>query len=120
MNRGDIKLCIDRCIAHDVPDCADMIENLAEQLAASQKREVMLREALEYSIKQVPELATVPGIATALAATEADLDGLILCEAEPVAWKNPDLYPQIVNHQRRSTDAPLYRPRRLGGQRIHY
>lgn len=30
----------------------------------------LLREALEYSVKQVPELGTVPGIANALAATE--------------------------------------------------
>ena len=36
MNRGDIKLVIDRCIAHDVPDAADMIESLCQQLAASQ------------------------------------------------------------------------------------
>ena len=48
----------------------------------------------------------------ALAATEADFGQYILCEKEPVAWENPDLYPQIVDHQRRSTDAPLYRARR--------
>lgn len=33
----------------------------------------LLREALEYSVKQVPELGTVPGIANALAATEPKL-----------------------------------------------
>ena len=36
MNRGDIKLCIDRCDAHDVPDAARMLEKLADD------REVLL------------------------------------------------------------------------------
>ena len=36
MNRGNIKLTIDRCIAHDVPDAADMIESLRQQLASCQ------------------------------------------------------------------------------------
>jgi len=33
MNRGDIKLIVDRCIAYDVPDAADLIESLVQQLA---------------------------------------------------------------------------------------
>ena len=32
MNRGDVKLIIDRCIAHDVPDAADLIERQAAQI----------------------------------------------------------------------------------------
>ena len=32
MNRGDVKLIIDRCVAHDVPDAADLIEHQAAQL----------------------------------------------------------------------------------------
>jgi len=33
MNRGDIKLAIDRCIAYDVPDAAELIESLYQQVA---------------------------------------------------------------------------------------
>ena len=44
MNRGNIKLAIDRCIAHDVPDAADMIESLRQQLSAEIMRlEIALR-----------------------------------------------------------------------------
>lgn len=32
MNRGDVKLIIDRCVAHDVPDAADLIERQAAQI----------------------------------------------------------------------------------------
>lgn len=47
MNRGDVKLVIDRCIAHDVPDAADMIESLRQQLAECQAALVVKDEALE-------------------------------------------------------------------------
>ena len=40
MNRGDVKLIIDRCVAHDVPDAATLIERQAAQIE-------MMREALE-------------------------------------------------------------------------
>ncbi len=40
MNRGDVKLILDRCVAHDVPDAADLIERQAAQIE-------MMREALE-------------------------------------------------------------------------
>lgn len=43
MNRGDIKLIIDHCIAYDMPATANLIEDLAEQLAASQAREESYR-----------------------------------------------------------------------------
>ena len=106
MNYGDIKLCIDRCVAHDVPDCADMIEMLADQLAAIEhdrdnllNQVVMLRGALdriEAWREHTLEFAVDHGsngvrdyyrqIAhTALAATN-DLDHLILCEREPVGY----------------------------------
>lgn len=56
----------------------------SEQLADSQKREVLLRDALEYHQAQTrPIQKTIE----ALAAT-ADLDGLILCHAEPVGYKH--------------------------------
>jgi len=32
LNRGDIKLIIDRCIAYDVPDAADLIESMVQKL----------------------------------------------------------------------------------------
>ncbi len=32
MNRGDVKLIIDRCVAHDVPDAATLIERQAAQI----------------------------------------------------------------------------------------
>jgi len=32
MNLGDVKLIIDRCVAHDVPDAADLIERQAAQI----------------------------------------------------------------------------------------
>lgn len=32
MNRGDVKLIIDRCVAHDVPDAAPLIERQAAQI----------------------------------------------------------------------------------------
>ena len=40
MNRGDVKLILDRCVAHDVPDAANLIERQAAQIE-------MMREALE-------------------------------------------------------------------------
>ena len=63
---------------------AGYIESLRQQLADSQKREVMLRTALEDFLKQYPHMAK-GYLLDALAATEADLGGLILCEKEPVA-----------------------------------
>ena len=71
----------------------DKVE-LEQQLAASQKREVMLREALDrfalidLRFETLPETFAfdVLGARKALTATEADLGGLILCEKEPVQW----------------------------------
>ncbi|MBK6587908.1 MAG: hypothetical protein IPG22_06290 [Acidobacteria bacterium] len=48
----------------------------------SQKREVILRIAVEYCVAQVPEFGTVLGIEEALAATD-DLKDVRLCHAEP-------------------------------------
>ena len=74
---------VDECIA------------LRQQLAASQVREVMLREALDrfalidLRFETLPETFAfdVLGARKALAATEADLGRYILCEKEPVAHK---------------------------------
>ena len=65
---------------------------LEQQLATSQKREVMLREALErfalidLRFETLPETFAfdVLGARKALTATEADLGGLILCDGKPV------------------------------------
>ena len=57
-------------------------ESLREQLDASQKREVMLREAIEAELLRA-DYGRI-AMRKALAATD-DLDGYILCEKEPVA-----------------------------------
>ena len=46
MNRGDVKLILDRCVAHDVPDAADLIERQAAQIE-------MMRGALQSAINGV-------------------------------------------------------------------
>jgi len=69
----------------DRDDCLSLAKLNFAKWYESQKREVILRVALEYCVAQVPELGTVPGIEEALAAT-ADLKDVILCHAEPVAY----------------------------------
>lgn len=92
--RGAIKLIIDRCNAHDVPDAADLIERLAGELAEAKKQIVMLRSVVAHILRCIPpngfvqihyESATAADLDAALYATE-ELSGLILCDAEPVAW----------------------------------
>lgn len=67
------------------------VEELKQQLADHIKREVMLRDGL----KRANDLLRIsydyfsPLIREAIAAT-ADLDGLIVCHAEPVAWQTFD------------------------------
>ena len=58
---------------------AEQCDKMCQQLETSQKREVMLRDALEYHQAQTRPIQRTE---EALAAT-ADLDGLILCHAEP-------------------------------------
>ncbi len=62
---------------------------VVEQLADSQKREVMLRDALEFAISIIghPDDSGTKYLQEALAAT-ADLNGLILCHAEPIGYKH--------------------------------
>ncbi len=76
---------------------------LRQQLEASQKREVMLRDALETC--EVGDFSTghviYPSfdeklVNEALAAT-ADIDGLILCEKEPFAWVGMSGHGAIVS-----------------------
>ena len=56
--------------AHDVRD--NLIEQLRGELAAAQADNARLREGLEYAMKQVPELGTVPGISNALSTLSDD------------------------------------------------
>lgn len=65
-----------------VADLMGDVNHLGHLLAASQKREVMLRDAITEGLStyKVPMTAR---IIEALAAT-AELDGLILCEKEPI------------------------------------
>lgn len=46
MNRGDIKLAYDRAIAHDVPDVADRLIEMADRIEALKAENAALREAL--------------------------------------------------------------------------
>ena len=72
------------------------IESLRQQLAERDKQVVMLREVIERNIERMhfaePWSAAESDIEfsrEALAAT-ADLDGMIVCYAEPVAWQTFD------------------------------
>lgn len=60
MNRGDVKLVTDRCIAHDVPDAADMIEALHIQLAAALAACKLKDEALQNYEGMLDELRDYP------------------------------------------------------------
>lgn len=64
------------------------IESLRQQLADSQKREVMLRNALDYANSILVESYdhVIHSVVKALAAT-ADMKDVILCEKKPVARK---------------------------------
>lgn len=65
---------------------SEVIIDQKQQLHAAQADNIRLREALDYVVLQIPEFASVPGIAEALAAT-ADLSGLVLCDAEPAGYE---------------------------------
>jgi len=93
---------------------ASEIESLRQQLSDSQKREVMLRTALEDFLKQYPHMAK-GYLLDALAATD-DLNDLILCHAEPVAWITPEYFTAfskqgfvVVTHKIAPDLVPLYR-----------
>ena len=62
--------------------CDEPVESLRQQLADMTTHNVMLREALEFYRSKLTN-KDVAGMA--LAATEADLGGLIVCEKGPVA-----------------------------------
>ena len=47
-DRRDIKLIIDRCIVYDMPAAADLIKELAQQLAAKDGALRQSREAFRY------------------------------------------------------------------------
>lgn len=67
--------------------CNDENESLRQQLAHREAQIVILRDALLHMCHTTVATDKYNGdmVQEALAAT-ADLDGLILCDAEPVAW----------------------------------
>ena len=79
-------------------EAADIIESLRQQLADSQKQVTLLRDALK-SIHAIEdklfgsdweEIDEARDIANVALAATADLSGVILCHAEPVAWQTFD------------------------------
>jgi len=48
------------------------MDNAATELRRLHDLNVVVTEALQYAIKQVPELATVPGISAAIAAAKGE------------------------------------------------
>lgn len=78
---------------------AEEMRKLRKQLSNHIKREVMLRDALskieylESDNGSILSAGACSSIATeALAATTADLDGLILCKKKPTAWCRDVIY----------------------------
>lgn len=59
LNRGDVKLIYDRCVAHDVEDVGEFILDLAEYVQELReeldKAKIYSVEKLENSIKKVKE-----------------------------------------------------------------
>lgn len=54
MNRENMKLILDRCVAHDVPDAADLIERQAAQIEGLNEQVAELERAKEYKyVEQV-------------------------------------------------------------------
>ena len=86
----------------DLASAGILIESLRQQVT-------LLRDELFAVLVQDMSRDSAIAKIEALDAT-ADLDGLILCEKEPAAWKTVEmLYPPITEEQRRSSDVPLYR-----------
>ena len=74
----------------------DKVE-LEQQLATMTAHNVMLREALEKVVEKPKSHEAVCVATQALAATEADLDGVILCERKSVAWFRPRTEGEAMN-----------------------
>lgn len=90
MNRGNIKLAIDRCIAHDVPDAADMIESLRQQLsaalAACKLKDAAIKDLLEFATYSTCGKAHAVEAAKEALAIQPDDSALKAWIGEPVAW----------------------------------
>jgi len=65
---------------------ASEIEALRQQLANSQKREVMLRDALSLAYTNEGGYHEWKETASSALAATADLENVRLCEKEPVCW----------------------------------
>jgi hypothetical protein len=68
---------------------ATEIEAMRQQLAACQQREVMLRSSFLSSANYIDTLGGTSIEARRTLAATTDLDGLILCDAEPVGYYRP-------------------------------
>ncbi len=105
---------LERCKAlnlHDgkLSDWIDEIESLRQQLLSSQKREVMLRYAISWCRKVAVDLDIHDALDHALSAT-TDIDGLILCHAEPAAIVYRDYGGNgAILQTELADDEPLYR-----------
>ena len=86
-----------------------LIQTYREATTSLRQQVTLLRDELFAVLVQDMSRDSAIAKIEALDAT-ADLDGLILCEKEPAAWKTVEmLYPPITEEQRRSSDVPLYR-----------
>ena len=121
MNRGDVKLVTDRCIAHDVPDAADMIEALHIQLAAALAACKLKDEALQNYEGMLDELRDYPITHDAIIeaiAIQPDDSALKAWLGEPVAWKdtqarNRIIFPPMKPEEGDDGWIPIYSPKGL-------
>jgi len=94
---------------NDMVIASDLIESLRQQLLSSQKREVMLRYAISWCSKVTVDLDIHDALDHALSAT-TDIDGLILCHAEPAAIVYRDYGGNgAILQTELADDEPLYR-----------
>jgi hypothetical protein len=97
---------------------AAQIEQMRQQLADSQKQVVMLREVVNRNIECIhfedtgPEAELCVVFSREALAATADLDGLILCHAEPAAIVYRDYGGNgAILQTELADDEPLYRAR---------
>jgi len=112
------------CAAYSESECCcgsdwnpQEVIDLRQQLASRQKHVLMLRDALDATLNMItraqPSVDTIHAARKALAATEADLGGLILCEKEPVAWYDKH---GMITHDPFEGAVPLHRAAKEQGK----
>ena len=99
----------DKFVTDTLREALREIETLRQQLLSSQKREVMLRYAISWCRKVTVDLDVHDALDHALSAT-TDIDGLILCHAEPAAIVYRDYGGNgAILQTELADDEPLYR-----------